>query len=52
MQLFSRMYFWTAQPPQPVLMINGSRMSELKSVFRNRTGITALSFKEAFLKES
>ena len=52
MQDFSRMYPWTCQPPHPVRIAKGNRIRLENSVLRKSTGTTALSFKDAFLKES
>ena len=50
--LFNRMYFCTSQPPKPVENRKGEKIRADRTVFRKRTGITALSFSEIFFAES
>ena len=46
------MYFCTAQPPKPVANRKGEKIRADRTVFRKRTGMTALPFSEIFFAES
>ena len=50
--LFSRIYFCTAHPPNPVENRNGEKMAADRTVFRKRTGMTALPRSDTFFAES
>ena len=50
--LFRRMYFCTSHPQNPVENRKGEKMRAERTVFRKRTGMTALSFSEIFFAES
>ena len=50
--LSSWIYFCTAQPPNPVENRNGEKMAADRTVFRKRTGMTALPPSDTFFAES
>ena len=52
MQLLSRIQRCTAQQPKPVVTSRGDSKHVEMSVLRKRMGMTALSFRDIFLKES
>ena len=65
MSALSTMYLCCSQPPEAtwnmepsrvsvvaLRTMNGRKMSDENSVFRNKTGRTALPFSASFLKES